>query len=155
MKRNTFISQTKRMTAAQAIVECMKRENVAKVFCVPGESYLPVLDALYDETSIEVISTRHEGGAAFMAEGYAKATLEPGVVLATSGVGATNVSIGVHTAYQDSTPMVDILAQVHSKFRGREVVHEVDLDRYFQRSSQWRVEANEATGMPGIVQRAC
>lgn len=154
MKRNTFISQTKRMTAAQAIVECMKRENVAKVFCVPGESYLPVLDALYDETSIEVISTRHEGGAAFMAEGYAKATLEPGVVLATRGVGATNVSIGVHTAYQDSTPMVVFLGQVHSKFRGREGFQEVDLDRYFQSISKWAVEVNDAKRMPEIVQRA-
>ena len=93
--------QKQTMTAAQAIVTCLKREKIEHVFCVPGESYLPVLDALYDESSIQVISTRHEGGAAFMAESYAKCTLKPGVVLATRGVGAANLSIGVHTAYQD------------------------------------------------------
>src|SRR5690625_5972799 len=108
--------KTKRMTAAQAIVACMKKESVQNVFCVPGESYLPVLDALYDEPSIHVISNRHEGGAAFMAEGYAKSTLKPGIVLATRGVGAANLSIAVHTAYKDSTPKIVILGQVHSNF---------------------------------------
>src|SRR5690625_536818 len=95
-----------KQTAAQAIVECMNREKVKHVFCVPGESYLPILDALYDTPSIDVIAARHEGGAAFMAEGYAKSTLKPGIVLATRGVGAANLSIGVHTAHQDSTPLI-------------------------------------------------
>src|SRR5690625_226583 len=147
-------SSTKTMTGAQAIVECIKRENINKVFCVPGESYLPVLDALYDETSIDVITTRHEGGAAFMAEGYAKASLKPGVVLATRGVGATNLSIGVHTAYQDSTPMVVFLGQVHSKFRGREGFQEVDLEHYFHSIAKWAVEIRDTERMPEIVQRA-
>ncbi|MUK88373.1 acetolactate synthase [Ornithinibacillus sp. L9] len=142
------------MTAAQAIVECMKRETINQVFCVPGESYLPVLDALYDEPTIRVISTRHEGGAAFMAEGYAKAALKPGVVLATRGVGATNLSIGVHTAYQDSTPMVVFLGQVHSKFRGREGFQEVDLDQFFKPISKWAVEVKDPERIPEIVQRA-
>jgi len=144
----------KTMTGAQAIVECMKKEAIDKVFCVPGESYLPVLDALHDETAIDVITTRHEGGAAFMAEGYAKASLKPGVVLATRGVGATNLSIGVHTAYQDSTPMVVFLGQVHSKFRGREGFQEVDLDQYFQSIAKWSVEVRDVERMPEIVQRA-
>jgi len=144
----------KTMTGAQAIVECMKKEAIDKVFCVPGESYLPVLDALHDEAAIDVITTRHEGGAAFMAEGYAKASLKPGVVLATRGVGATNLSIGVHTAYQDSTPMVVFLGQVHSKFRGREGFQEVDLDQYFQSIAKWAVEVRDADRMPEIVQRA-
>lgn len=147
-------SSTKTMTGAQAIVECIKRENINKVFCVPGESYLPVLDALYDETSIDVITTRHEGGAAFMAEGYAKASLKPGIVLATRGVGATNLSIGVHTAYQDSTPMVVFLGQVHSKFRGREGFQEVDLEDYFHSIAKWAVEVRDTERMPEIVQRA-
>ncbi|WP_072888659.1 thiamine pyrophosphate-dependent enzyme [Ornithinibacillus halophilus] len=142
------------MTAAQAIVECMKREQITKAFCVPGESYLPVLDALYEESTIDVVSTRHEGGAAFMAEGYAKASLKPGVVLATRGVGAANLSIGVHTAYQDSTPMVVFLGQVHSKFRGREGFQEVDLEQFFQPISKWAVEVKDAERMPEIVQRA-
>src|SRR5690625_657969 len=92
---------TKIMTSAQAIVACMIKESVQNVFCVPGESYLPVVDALYDEPSIHVISARHEGGAAFMAEGYGKATLRPGIVLATRGVGAANPSIAVHTAFKN------------------------------------------------------
>ncbi|WP_067727726.1 thiamine pyrophosphate-dependent enzyme [Oceanobacillus damuensis] len=142
------------LTAAQAIVECMKRERVEQVFCVPGESYLPVLDVLHDEPSIHVIANRHEGGAAFMAEGYAKCSLKPGVVFATRAVGATNLSIGVHTAYQDSTPMVVFLGQVHRKFRGREGFQEVDLDRLFQHIAKWSVEINDAERIPEIVQRA-
>lgn len=149
-----LLQQTRTMTAAQAIVECMKREEVKHVFCVPGESYLPVLDALYDEPSIHVISNRHEGGAAFMAEGYAKSTLKPGIVLATRGVGAANLSIGVHTAYQDSTPMIVLLGQVHSKFRGREGFQEVDLDQFFKPISKWAVEVKDAERMPEIIQRA-
>lgn len=154
MSSKVTIAGTKRMTAAQAIVECMKREAVSKVFCVPGESYLPVLDALHDEQSIDVISNRHEGGAAFMAEGYAKAALKPGIVLATRAVGGANLSIGVHTAYQDSTPMIVFLGQVHSKFRGREGFQEVDLVSYFQHIAKWTVEVTDAQRMPEIVQRA-
>ncbi len=142
------------MTAAQAVVTCLKREGVRKVFCVPGESYLPVLDALYDETSIDVISNRHEGGAAFMAEGYAKASLKPGIVFATRAVGGANLSIGVHTAYQDSTPMIVFLGQVHREFRGREGFQEIDLDHYFQHIAKWTVEVGKPERMPEIVQRA-
>lgn len=144
----------KRMTAAQAIVQCIKREKIEYVFCVPGESYLPVLDALHDEESIKVISARHEGGAAFMAEGFAKSTLKPGVVLATRGVGAANVSIGVHTAFQDSTPMVVFLGQVHSQFRGKEGFQEVDLDHFFKPITKWAVEVKDAKRIPEMVERA-
>lgn len=143
-----------KQTAAQAIVTCMKNEGVNKVFCVPGESYLPLLDALYDEPSIDVISARHEGGAAFMAEGYAKASLKPGIVLATRGVGATNLSIGVHTAYQDSTPMLVFLGQVDSRFRGREGFQEVDLEQYFAPIAKWAVEIKHPERVPEIVSRA-
>ncbi|MGM8213177.1 thiamine pyrophosphate-binding protein [Virgibacillus sp. W0430] len=144
----------KTLTAAQAIIECLKKENVERVFCVPGESYLPVLDAFHDTPEIQVISARHEGGAAFMAEGYAKASLKPGVVMATRGVGAANLTIGVHTAYQDSTPMIVFLGQVHSKFRGREGFQEVDLDRFFQPITKWAVEVKDAERMPEIVEKA-
>ncbi len=146
--------EQKQMTAAQAIVESLRRESIDHVFCVPGESYLPVLDALHDEPSIQVISTRHEGGAAFMAEGYAKSNQKPGIVLATRGVGAANLSIGVHTAYQDSTPMIVLLGQVHSKFRGREGFQEVNLDEFFQPIAKWAVEVTHAERMPEIMQRA-
>lgn len=142
------------MTSAQAIVACLKKENVEKVFCVPGESYLALLDAIYEEPEIEIISARHEGGAAFMAEGYAKASLTTGVVLATRGVGGANLSIGVHTAFQDSTPMVVLLGQVHSEHRGREGFQEIDLDQYFKHISKWAVEIKDAHRTPEIVQRA-
>lgn len=154
MTVNTTHQAKIKMTAAQAIVECMKRESVEKVFCVPGESYLPLLDALYDEPEMDVITARHEGGASFMAEGYAKAALKPGVVMATRGVGATNLSIGVHTAYQDSTPMVVFLGQVHSAFRGREGFQEIDLEAYFKPITKWAVEITEARRIPENVQRA-
>ncbi|WP_302328536.1 thiamine pyrophosphate-dependent enzyme [Salirhabdus salicampi] len=141
------------MTGAQAIVSCMKREGVKKVFCVPGESYLPLLDAIYEEPNIDLISNRHEGGAAFMAEGYAKASGKPGVVMATRGVGAANLSIGVHTAHQDSTPMVILLGQVHRKFRYREGFQEIDLDRYFSTFAKWAIEIQDAERVPELIQR--
>ncbi|MCF3942935.1 thiamine pyrophosphate-dependent enzyme [Oceanobacillus alkalisoli] len=142
------------MSAAHALVECLKRADVEKVFCVPGESYLPVLDALYDAESIEVISARHEGGAAFMAEGYAKAASKAGIVFATRGVGAANLSIGVHTAMQDSTPMLVFLGQVHRKFRGREGFQEVELTQFFAPIVKWAVEVKDPERMPEIVERA-
>ncbi|MDC3423185.1 thiamine pyrophosphate-binding protein [Aquibacillus sp. 3ASR75-11] len=142
------------MTGARAIIRCMRTEGVQKIFCVPGESYLPVLDAIYDESSIDLISARHESGAAFMAEGYAKSSGNPGVVMATRGVGAANLSIGVHTAYQDSTPMVVLLGQVHSKFRGREGFQEVDLDQYFKHIAKWAVEIKDAERVPETMHRA-
>lgn len=142
------------MTSAQAIVECMKRENVKHVFCVPGESYLPLMDAIYEEKDIELISNRHEGGAAFMAEGYGKTSNKPAVVMATRGVGAANLSIGIHTAFQDSTPMVVFLGQVHTKFRGREGFQEMELDRFLEQVTKWGVEIRDPERTPELVQRA-
>lgn len=144
----------KRMTGAQAIVECFRQEEVEYVFCVPGESYLPLMDAIYEEKSIQLISTRHEGGAAFMAEAYAKATGKPGIAMATRGVGGANLAIGIHTAHQDSTPMVVFLGQVNSKFRGREGFQEVDLDQFFGHITKWAVEVKDTERMAEIVQRA-
>ncbi|MFD1851864.1 thiamine pyrophosphate-dependent enzyme [Oceanobacillus bengalensis] len=149
-----IVGRERNLTAAQGIVECIRRENIKKVFCVPGESFLPVLDALYDEDDIDVISARHEGGASFMAEGYAKASLKPGVVLATRAVGGSNLAIGVHTAFQDSTPMVVLLGQVSQEFRGREGFQEADLDRYFQHIAKWTVEIRDSKRIPEIVGRA-
>lgn len=145
---------TEVMTGAQAIVQCIRNENVRHVFCVPGESYLDILDAMYGLPDLQLISTRHEGGAAFAAEAYAKATGNVSVAMATRGVGATNLSIGIHTAYQDSTPMVVFLGQVKSKFRGREGFQEIDLDRFFQHICKWTVEIRDVERIPELVQRA-
>lgn len=142
------------MTGAKALVRCLEIEKIKHVFCVPGESYLPVLDEFFEHPNIKLIAARHEGGASFMAEGYAKASGKPGIVFATRGVGAGNLSIGVHTAYQDSTPMMVFLGQVHSKFRGREGFQEVDLEQFFAPIAKWTVEIKDAERMPELVQRA-
>lgn len=140
--------------AADALVSCLKTAEVEHVFCVPGESYLAVLDALYEESAIELITTRHESGAAFMAEAYAKSTLKTGVVFATRGVGATNLSIGVHTAMQDSTPLVVFLGQVHRSCKDREGFQEIDLVQFFQPITKWAVEITDANRMYELVMRA-
>ena len=94
------------MIAGHAVAQCLRNEGVRHVFCVPGESYVAVLDGLYNTPEIRLITNRQEGGACFMAEGYAKATRMPGVCLVTRGPGATNASIAVHSAKYDSVPLV-------------------------------------------------
>ncbi|WP_102347929.1 thiamine pyrophosphate-dependent enzyme [Bacillus sp. Marseille-P3661] len=142
------------MTGGQAIVEIMKEEGINHAFTVPGESFIPILDALYDEEDFQLISNRHEGGAALMAEGYAKASGQTAVVMATRGVGAANLSIGIHTAKENSTPMVVFLGQVKSSFRGREGFQEVDLDRFLHDVCKWTVEINDVNRIPEFVHRA-
>lgn len=142
------------MNAAEAIVQCLKSEDISYVFCVPGESYLPILDALFSEKTIRLISARHEGGAAFMAEGYAKASGKVGVVMATRGVGATNAAIGIHTAKQDSTPMVVLLGQVARAFRGREGFQEIDVEAFFRPLAKWTVEIDDVRRLPELLTRA-
>jgi acetolactate synthase-1/2/3 large subunit len=143
-----------KMSGAQAILEILKREGVRHLFGVPGENFTPLMDALYDEPSIEFIVGRQEGGAAFMAEAYAGAGGGVGVVLGARAVGATNLSIGVHTAMENSTPMVVLLGQLDSRFRGREGFQEVDLDRMFAPLCKWAVEVSDARRLPDILQRA-
>ncbi|MGP3561872.1 thiamine pyrophosphate-dependent enzyme [Geobacillus sp. BK01] len=142
------------LSVPRAMIECFKQEGISHLFCVPGESYLPLLDALYDEPTLRLISARHEGGAVFMAEAYAKASGKPGVVLATRAVGAANLAIGVHTARQDSTPLVVFLGQVHRRFRGREGFQEVELDEWFRPLAKWAVEIDDPERVPELVQRA-
>jgi len=144
----------KKMTVAAGIVQVMKQEGIDHVFAVPGESYLPLLDALHDTPEIKLVSTRHEGGASFMAEAFGKASDKPGVLMATRGVGAANLSIGVHTAYQDSTPMVVFLGQVRSDFRGREGFQEVDFEEFFAPISKWVVEINNPKRVPELISKA-
>ncbi|NHN35039.1 thiamine pyrophosphate-dependent enzyme [Paenibacillus agricola] len=144
----------KTMSGAQAVVECIRREGVDHVFCVPGESFLSVLDSIYETEEIRLISNRHEGGSAFMAEGYAKATGKPGVCMATRGVGGANLAIGIHTAMQDSTPMVVFLGQVHSHFRSREGFQEVNQETFFAPISKWTIEITDTDRIPELVQRA-
>lgn len=143
-----------RLSGGQGVAQVLSIEGVEKVFCVPGESFLPVLDALYDHPEIQLISCRHEGGAAFMAEGYAKASGKAGVCMATRGVGSTNLAIGIHTAYQDSTPMVCLIGQLERGVREREGFQEMRLDQFYSHITKWAVEVNDPERVPEMIHRA-
>src|SRR5207247_9886458 len=132
-------------TAAQILVDALKIHGVDTAFCVPGESYLAVLDALYDaREAIRRIVARQDGGAAYMAEAWAKVTGRPGICFVTRGPGATNGSIGVHTAQQDSTPMILFIGQVPGEFADRESFPEVDYHQMFGPMSKWVAEVAPA-----------
>jgi acetolactate synthase-1/2/3 large subunit len=119
-------------TAAQRLVETLVVNGITHVFCVPGESYLAVLDALVDvKDKIKVVTCRHEGGAANMAVAYGKLTGKPGICFVTRGPGATHGSIGVHTAQQDSVPLIFFVGQIARSDRGREAFQEVDYAATF------------------------
>src|ERR1700757_3173701 len=114
-------------TGAQLLIDTLRAQGVDTIYCVPGESYLPVLDVLHDaKDNIRLIVCRHEGAAANMAEAHGKLTGAPGVCIVTRGPGATHASVGVHTAKQDSTPMILLIGQVEREFKGREAFQEVD-----------------------------
>ena len=114
-----------RRTAARVLVDQLVANGVEHVFCVPGESFLPVLDALRD-SPITLTTCRQEGGAAMMAEAVGKATGRPGICFVTRGPGATNASAGIHIARQDSTPLIMFVGQVERGFRERESFQELD-----------------------------
>lgn len=141
------------------LVECLIEQGCEVAFGVPGESFLAVLDGFHQHRNrIRFVSCRHEGGAAFMAEAHGKLTGRPGVCIVTRGPGATNASIGVHTAFQDSTPMVLLVGDVGSDFRDREAFQEVDFSAFFGPSTKGlakRVERIDAPDrIPEYIARA-
>jgi acetolactate synthase I/II/III large subunit len=140
-------------TGGQLLVDALKTHGTDIVFGVPGESYLAVLDALHD-APISFITNRQEGGAAFMAEAYGKLTGRPGICFVTRGPGATNASIGVHTAQQDSTPMILFIGQVGSDFVEREAFQEIDYRRMFGTMAKWVAQIDRADRIPEYVARA-
>src|ERR1700738_3939699 len=127
-------------TGGEILMQALRRQGVDRVYCVPGESYLPVLDALHDMSDIAVVSARHEGAAANMAEADGKLTGRPGICFVTRGPGAAHASIGVHTAFQDSTPMILFIGQVQRSFRGREAFQEIDFRGMFAPLAKWVAE---------------
>ncbi|WP_374275885.1 thiamine pyrophosphate-binding protein [Brevundimonas sp.] len=144
-----------RNTAARRLVDTLVMNGIDTVFCVPGESYLAVLDALADvEDRIRVITCRHEAGAANMAEAYGKLTGKPGVCMVTRGPGATHASIGVHTAHQDSTPMILFVGQIALTDRGRGAFQEVDYRQVFGGLAKWATEIESPARTVEIVERA-
>jgi acetolactate synthase-1/2/3 large subunit len=136
------------------LVDALRVHGVDRLFCVPGESYLEVLDALYDTPQIAVIVAKHEGAAANMAEADGKLTGRPGICFATRGPGATHASIGVHTAYHDSTPMILFIGQVQRDVRGREAFQEVEFRQMFAPLAKWVAEIESADRIPEYVLRA-
>src|SRR6185369_16553333 len=137
------------------LVESLRAHGVKKIFCVPGESYLDALDALTDAEDIRVITCRQEGGAAFMAEAYAKLTGHAGICFVTRGPGACNASIGVHTAMQDSTPMILLVGQVARDQKGREAFQEVEYRDMFKPPFTKRVfEIDKAADIPHVLKEA-
>ena len=139
----------------QILVEQLKIHGADLAFCVPGESYLPVLDALYENReSIRLITCRHESGAANMAEAYGKLTGEPGICFVTRGPGATNASIGVHTAFQDSTPLILFIGQVGSDFVEREAFQEIDYRRMFGQMAKWVAQIDRVDRIPEYIAHA-
>ena len=145
-------------TASSLLVECLAAQGCDRVFTVPGESFLPVLDALRDRADIQTVTCRHEGGAAFMAcaDGALNAheTGRPGVCFVTRGPGATNASIGVHVAFLDSQPMILFIGDVDRRMRDREGFQEVDFPAFFAPLAKWAARIDDVSRIPEYVARA-
>ena len=140
--------------AGHLAVEVLARAGARRFYTVPGESFLEILDAAERHPDTSLISTRHESGASFMAEADAKVTGRPAVAMATRGVGASNLAIGVHTAMQDSTPMVVLLGQVETDYLDREAFQEVDLTAFYAPITKWATTVHRADRLPELVARA-
>ena len=152
----TFGAMTQ--TAARLLVDCLVEQGCHRIFTVPVESFLPVLDALADCTAIHTVTCRQEGGAAFMAcaDGAMNAagSGRPGVAFVTRGPGATNASIGVHVAHQDSQPMILFIGDVDRTMRDREGFQEVDFPAFFGPICKWAARIDDARRIPEYVARA-
>ena len=146
---------TKHQNGGQLLIDCLITLGARHSFGVPGESYLAVLDALHDtKGKLDFTLCRNEGGASFMAEAYGKLTGTPGICFVTRGPGATNASIGVHTAMQDSTPMILFIGQVGTNMKGREAFQEIDYSAYFGTVVKWVTEISAVERIPEILSRA-
>ena len=141
-------------SGGRILVDQLELNGADLAFCLPGESFLPVLDALYD-SPIRLVSCRHEQGAANAAEAYGKLTGRPGICLVTRGPGATQAAVGVHTAKQDSTPMILLVGQVPRALRGREAWQEIDYAQTFGGIAKAAWEVDSAERIPEHVARAC
>lgn len=148
-------AQYEERNGGQILMQQLRVHGVKRLFMVPGESYLPCIDALYDhQDAIQAVVCRQEGGAAYMAEAHGKLTGEPGICFVTRGPGATNASIAVHTAYQDSTPMILFVGQVGHDFMEREAFQEIDYRRMFGQMSKWVAQIDRTDRIPEFIARA-
>ncbi|SKA32508.1 acetolactate synthase-1/2/3 large subunit [Enhydrobacter aerosaccus] len=144
-----------RRSGAQVLIDQLRIHGAETIFGVPGESYLAALDALYAQrNSIRYVICRQEGGAANMAEAYGKLTGKPGICFVTRGPGATNASIGLHTGFQDSTPMILLVGQVAREQAEREAFQEIDYRRMFGQMAKWVAQIEDARRIPELVSQA-
>ncbi len=140
-------------SGGQLIVDALEANGCERLFCVPGESYLAVLDALVD-SPIQTIVCRNEGGAAMMADAHGKLSGQPGICFVTRGPGAANAAHGIHIAAQDSTPMILFIGQIARRIREREAFQEVDYRQFFGGMAKWVAEIDDAARIPEFVTRA-
>ena len=145
---------SKHIRAGEAAVRILERQGVKYAFGVPGESFLGLLDVLRDSDQIQLIGTRHEGGAAFMAEAVGKLTGAPAIAMGTRGVGSANLTIGIHTAYQDSTPMIAMVGHVETPYRHREALQEVELAPFLSEITKWAIEVPTGDRLPDLTNEA-
>lgn len=141
-------------TGGTILIESLAANDVNTIFGVPGESYLDALNALYDQKGTQYVTCRQEGGAAFMAEAHARLTCRPGVCFVTRGPGATNASIGVHTAFQNSTPLILLIGQVPRRNIEREAFQEIDYRRMFGPMTKWVAQIDDPARIPEYINRA-
>jgi len=141
-------------TAAELLVDCLAEQGTERLFTVPGESFLAVLDALHERSGIETVVCRQEGGVAFMACADGAMTGRPGIAFVTRGPGATNASIGVHVAYQDSQPMILFVGDVARPMRDREGFQEINFEAFFGPIAKWAARIDDPARIPEYVARA-
>ena len=142
-------------TGGQILADALLTHGVDTIFCVPGESYIATLDALFDVSDrIRVVTCRQEGGAAYMAEAYGKLTGRPGICFVTRGPGATNASVGIHTARQDSSPVILFVGQVARGMAEREAFQEIDFRRMMGELAKWTGQIDDPARIPEYVNRA-
>ena len=147
--------KTQNKTGAQILVASLLKHYVDKIFCVPGESYLSVLDALFDHRNeISLINANHETGASNMAEAYGKLTGRPGIAFVTRGPGACHASVGVHISKQDSSPMILFIGQVESSLYGKESFQEIDYPSMFSKVAKWTYQISKVDEIEKITHKA-
>ncbi|HEY5863811.1 MAG TPA: thiamine pyrophosphate-binding protein, partial [Casimicrobiaceae bacterium] len=142
-------------TGGEILVASLLAQGATHAFGVPGESYLAVLDALHDVADrLAFVVCRQEGGAAYMAEAYGKLTGRPGIALVTRGPGATNAAVGVHTAAQDSTPLILLVGQVGSDMVDREAFQEIDYRKMYGDVAKWAAQIDRPERIPEYIAHA-
>ncbi len=148
------MAQSNRRNGGRVLIDQLKIHGVDTVFCVPGESFLAALDAFQDTPEIRLITCRHEANAANMAEAYGKMTGKPGIVFVTRGPGASHGVVGLHTAYQDSTPVIMFIGQIGRDMAEREAFQEMDFRRFLSEVTKWTGQIDDVERVPELVSHA-